>query len=374
MRTSRLALLMLPVLVLSSAPLHADDKDLDVKETIRLGLEWVAREQIVDDSGGHWEANGGQYPTTMTALAGMVLLMEGSTMKEGKYSEQISKAVDWFLKRPQANGLLGNPNNPTESSRYMYGHGFGLLFLSCVYGEEDRPQRRRELEKVLRNAVKFCINSQTDRGGWGYVSAKEGGNFDEGSVTITQLQALRAARNAGITVEKEVIDKAIKYLKDCTTQRGGIIYSLTHGAPAVGGERPPLTVAAVACSFNAGDYGSEYGKKWLKYCREYIPIQRGRVSHDEYQNYYYAQALYVLGDDRYAKLFPESRNNKADQLTWSEYKKVMFPYIKETQQRSQPGAKSYGSWTGGYIGPIYTTCVNLTILQLENNTLPIYQR
>jgi hypothetical protein len=31
-------------------------------------------------------------------------------------------------------------------------------------------------------------------------------------------------------------------------------------------------------------------------------------------------------------------------------------------------------WTQGYVGPIYTTAVNLTILQLDNNILPIYQR
>ncbi len=31
-------------------------------------------------------------------------------------------------------------------------------------------------------------------------------------------------------------------------------------------------------------------------------------------------------------------------------------------------------WNQGYIGPIYTTAINLTILQLENGALPIYQR
>ena len=32
------------------------------------------------------------------------------------------------------------------------------------------------------------------------------------------------------------------------------------------------------------------------------------------------------------------------------------------------------NWTQGYIGPIYTTATNLTILQLEGAALPIYQR
>ena len=33
-----------------------------------------------------------------------------------------------------------------------------------------------------------------------------------------------------------------------------------------------------------------------------------------------------------------------------------------------------GSWNQGYIGPVYTTAINLTILQLDKGALPIYQR
>jgi hypothetical protein len=31
-------------------------------------------------------------------------------------------------------------------------------------------------------------------------------------------------------------------------------------------------------------------------------------------------------------------------------------------------------WDQGYIGPVYTTAINLTVLQLEKGMLPIYQR
>src|SRR5262249_14402460 len=164
----------------------------------------------------------------MTAMAGMALLMEGSTVRDGKYAERISKAADWLMDRAQRNGLIGNPNNPTEAGRYMYGHGFGLLFLSQVYGEGGDAERRKRLEGILTRAVDFTGKAQTPRGGWGYLSSMDGGGFDEGSVTITQMQALRAARNAGIVVPKGIIDKAHDYLKKCTTPRGGIIYSLAH--------------------------------------------------------------------------------------------------------------------------------------------------
>jgi hypothetical protein len=348
-----------------ATPVRAEEAPVKYREVIRKGLEYVAKEQQRD---GHWEGNGGSYPTTITSLCGMVLLMEGSTIREGKYAERIRKAVDWLMERSQRNGLLGNPHNATESMRYMYGHGYSLLFLAQVYGEEEDGDRRKKLEDILTRAVAFTGKAQTPRGGWGYVSSADGGGFDEGSVTITQVQALRAARNAGIAVPKSIIDKAHKYLENCTTARGGVIYSLAHGAAFNGSERPPLTAAAIACSFSSGEYNSELAKKWLKYCHSAVPIDKsGRDSfgHWEYTHYYYAQAIYALGEDGYAKMFPDSK--PADQLTWSKYRDVIFDYLASRQSAD-------GSWSQGYIGTMFTTACHLTILQLDNGTLPIYQR
>jgi hypothetical protein len=349
---------LVAVLVLTSIAPAQPPARVDVEDNVRRGLEWLARQQ--DRTDGHFAANGGQYPTSMTALAGMCFLLEGSTPREGKYSTHVRKCVDWYLKRSQPNGLLGNPNNPTEANHYMHGHGYSLLFLSCVYGEEEDERRRKDLERILTKAVEFCGNAQTSMGGWGYVSAAENANWDEGSVTVTQLQALRAARNAGIPVPKPVIDKAVKYLKECTNADGGIRYMFSRPGPS----SHALTAAGVACAFSAGDYSSEFAKKWLNFCR-HIPVGQGRARHDEYQNYYLAQAVYVLGEDRYAKLFPHSL--PAERLTWGKFREAMYGYLKSTQQGD-------GSWTGGYVGPIFATATALTILQLENNTLPIYMQ
>lgn len=341
-------------------PARTDDQPAEVRRAVDKGLAWVARTQSPD---GHWEANGGAYPTAMTGLGGMALLMEGSTIRDGKYADKIRKAVDWFMERSQRTGLLGNPNNPTESARYIYGHGYGILFLSQIYGEEEDGERRRKLDNILTKAVEFTGRAQTNRGGWGYVSAADGGNFDEGSTTITQLQAMRAARNSGIKVPKSIIEGAQKYLRDATTERGSIRYSLASGGHEGG---PALVAAAIAGGFSTGEYNSPLVKKWFNYCRTAIPLTHGgRFGHDEYTHYYYAQSLYLLGENGYAKLFPESRD--ADRLTWSKYRKSAFDYIIKSQNND-------GSWNSGNIGAIYTTAINLTILQLDNGTLPIYQR
>jgi hypothetical protein len=365
--TSVCGLLLPGVPVVST---RADEVPKEYRETVRKGLEWLAKQQKKD---GHWAAQGENYPVAMTALAGIALLMEGSTMREGKYSENIRKAVDWLMEteRTRANGLIGNTNHVGEQGRYMYGHGFGMLFLACVYGDEEDKDRREKLKNVLKRAVKYTGDAQSTQGGWYYTSAKEGHDSDEGSVTITQLQGLRACRNAGIPVPKAIIDKAKKYLEKSTTANGGVIYSLGRGGmgAAVGGERLALTAAAVACGFNAGEYKNPIVKKWLKYCKSQIPIGSfTRFGHDEYTHYYYAQSIYALGDKGWGKLFP--KDDAKNSLTWSAYKKEMFKFIKDSQDRN-------GSWPrgGGWsIGPIYSSAVYLTILQLDNAALPIYQQ
>ena len=168
----------LALVLLLGPTAHAEEIPKEYRETINKGLDWLAKNQFKD---GHWEGVNGQYAVSMTALGGMAFLCEGSTIREGKYRDNIRRAVDWLMDRVQSNGLIGNPTNPTEGGRYMYGHGFGLLFLSCVVGEEENARRREKLVKLLEQAAKYSRDAQTNRGGWGYVSAKDGSNFDEGS-------------------------------------------------------------------------------------------------------------------------------------------------------------------------------------------------
>jgi hypothetical protein len=348
------------------------------RKAIDKGLEWIASAQARD---GHWQARGGRHSTSPTARAGLALLMEGSTPSRGKYRDHIRKAVDWLVERAQNNGLiynttlpgaakdsakLGQPapgwrrfaaNVPGEARDYMEGHGFAMLFLASVYGQEQHGDRRKKLEKVLTRAVDFCGQAQTDAGGWGYVSAKEAGAADVGDLTVMQMQGLRACQDAGIPGTKPILDKALKYLEKCTTPGGSVTFTLRGG-----GERPNLTVAALVGSFSAGQYDSDLVKKWLLFCRNNISLD-SRFDRDGYARYYYAQALHTLGDDGFERLFP--RSPAEDRLTWSRYKKPVFDQLIGSQGRD-------GSWKWAREGLLLTT-MNVTILQLDSTTLPIYR-
>ena len=326
--------------------------DRDIDRTIARGLDWLAARQ---SRLGHWTAPEGSYPAAITALSATALLCEGSTTTQGKYSANIQRAVNYLVSHAnKTTGLIGS----REDARYTYGHGFSMLFLSQVLGEEEDADRRKELIDVLNNAVKFTGQAQTSSGGWGYVSAKDGGDFDEGSTTITQVQGLRGCRNAGIAVPKEIIEKAVKYIRTCTTADGGVAYSYATR----GGGRPAITAAAIACLFNAGEYDAKDGdkdkvdavQKMLKYCEQNLGTSNSNAAlilgHWHYAHYYYSQVLYREGGEK-----------------WDAYRKEIFT-------RLVGEANADGFWDQGYLGAAYTTAMNLTILQLDRGTLPIYQR
>ena len=139
---SRIAIVILLTLItwLTTVPAVAAkrQKDPRVVQAVNRALDYLAREQRRQ---GYWEANGGQYRVAMTALAGNAMLCEGSTTTRGRYAKNVRLAVDYLMEMSRPNGLIGFK----EDYHYTYGHGFSMLFLSQVFGEEEDGERSAEL-------------------------------------------------------------------------------------------------------------------------------------------------------------------------------------------------------------------------------------
>lgn len=319
---------------------RADDQNR-WKQTIDKGLKFLAAEQ--GRSGG-WSHK--TYITAVSALAATALICSGSTTTQGPYAKEIRNCVDFLIAKARRNGLIGDPK---RDNRYTYGHGFSMLFLSQVLGEEEDIDRRQELIEVLNGAIKFSVNAQTKAGGWGYVSAKED-DFDEGSTTITQVQGLRGCRNAGLVVPKESIEKAKKYIYKCQNKDGGISY---NSSSAMGASRPAITAAALAALYNAGDYDSKYVPKMWKYAKQNLHSMTNEkmlFGHWHYTYLYYAQVVYRQGPD-----------------VWEPFRNKICERIRKQQRRD-------GRWKETNVGDSYGTAINLIILQMDYGYLPIYQR
>lgn len=334
------------------------------RETVRAidrGLTYLANTQRRD---GSWSPSGQyeEYPEVMTSLAALAMLANGSTPETGPYAKNVTKAMDYLI----ALGEAGPDGLIASGGRSMYGHGFAMLFLAQCYGMELDQDTEKRLHKVLTRGIALTAKSQSKMnsrfgkpcGGWYY---SPGSNTDEGSVTVTQLQALRACRTAGIHVPRVTIDNAVEYLRHCQMPDGGICYSAQQRSDS----RPAISAAAIACFYAAGLYDRQAGgagpetemvDKLVQYVKKTVrpdDANAGWSGHYFYTQFYMASAMYQRGGE-----------------DWSEYYKTMKARLLSTQTEGD------GSWTGqgSGVGVTFDTAVATMILQLPYGYLPIWQR
>jgi len=301
------------------------------------GLSYLARTQNRD---GSWSGRGGYSRNVgVSALACMAFMAGGSQPGRGPYGENIDRGLDFVLANVARTGYI----SAGDDSR-MYEHGFATLFLAEAYG----MTQRQDLGEKLRLAVALIQQSQKQiDGGWRYDPSPL--SESDISVTVCQVLALRAARNVGIKVPKECIERAITYMKQSCLPDGSFCYMLrsrTRGSYA-------LLSSGLSSLYGAGEYDCPEVKRALARFEQETPrnvSRRGPVSHYYfYAQYYAAQAAYHAGG-RY----------------WSLY----YPAVcKELAENQDPN----GSWQSSF-GEPYATAMACLVLQLPYQYLPIFQR
>jgi len=337
-------------------------------EAVQRGLDWLAAHQNPD---GSWTAKIGyklnsDYRDTgeaghvgVTALAGTAFLAGGHIPGRGKYSEVVSKALDFVLGAVQEDGYV------TQDGTRMYSHAFATLFLAEVCGMTHRSDVRLKLQK----AVDFIVDTQNEEGGWRYVPFSPESDM---SIVVCQAIALRSARNIGIRVPKSTIDRAARYVVDSAiteeSQRAfHNVYADEIGAfhyQKGKGSRSsfPLTAAGVTALHGLGIYSDESIRRGLDYLRRNLADfnqQYGRHGGGHYffwyGHYYGVQAMYTAGT--------------AYQVNYWE------PYFEEVRGELLSMQNDDGSWpnaTGP--GPAFGTAMAVLILEIPYRYLPIFQR
>lgn len=273
----------------------------------------------------------------------------GSTPIEGSYSKEVAKALRFIMS--QAKTKFGFITEHPNSQSRMHGHGFASLFLAEAYGMT--PYDRQSLKQKIQNAVQCIEVSQTEHGGWGYYPQPKKG--DEASVTITQIQALRAIRNAGFQVNSETIQQAIDYVKKCHRGNGSFQYSIHRNSFRTSFA---LTAAAISTLNYSGYYykkrSSEEQKKIAHIIKKGLNyLKKHRAEYGDrwfyYGHFYAAQAFYFSERDR-----------------WEEWYRAIADELLNHQQDT-------GAWENR-LGTEYATSISLLILQIPYNYLPIFQR
>jgi len=312
----------------AAAPL-AEVDEAAVRKAIEKGLEYLHANQNKD---GSWSCGGYARDPGISGIAVMAMMSQGNVPGRGKYGEDVRNAVSFIAKSVNPySGFVGQ-----GPSGRMYGHGFATLSLAEAYGMDQND----DLHEKLKKAVRLILRAQKEDGGWRYDPNPQG--MSDLSVTVCQVMALRAARNAGIKVPKEAIDRSIEYVKKSANPDGSFRYMLSQGS----GKSPALTGAGHTTLFGAGEYDTPEIKAGIDYLKQATP---GSFSHYYYGHYYAAQAMYQAGGEN-----------------WTSWRRKVVPELLRKQQQD-------GSWTGE-IGDVYCTAMACIVLQVDNCYLPIFQR
>lgn len=307
-----------------------DELNDETRKAVKRGLAWLSKNQSPNGSfgGGSGGYADGTQPG-IAALGGLAFMADGNMPNEGPYGKEVARVLDYVVQNTQPSGLIAGGQ--------MYGHGFATLFLAEAYGTTQRA----DVKEKLQLAIRLIVQCQNREGGWRYNPTPQDADI---SVTICQIMALRAARNAGITVPKTTIDKALDYVKKSQEPDGGFSYTLGSRGSAF-----PRSAAGVACLYYAGVYNDKSVESGMKYIMRTAPQEGRHMGHYFYGHYYATQATFMAGGEAWEKYWPQIRQDLIKKQT------------------------SDGSWQGE-AGAVYATSMGLIMLQVPNRLLPILQK
>jgi hypothetical protein len=302
-------------------------------------MQYLAKTQ---SENGDWTE--GQQGPGVTGLGLMVFLASGEDPNFGLYSNNVRRALRSIISKQDARtGYLGDS---------MYHHGFGMLALAEAYGAMDdryiwpAGQKQKTIGAALELAVRAALTSQKKNpaGAWRY--SPDATDADT-SVSGAVLVGLLAARNAGIEVPDESIDKAISYYTKMTATSGQVAYS--GGLGGFDESLARISIATLVYSVARRKDLKQY-KATLGYLVNKLEfVGRSGFGWEDYQRYYQAQALF-----------------QGDAEAWKKWNKLLTRQLKQAQ-------KADGSIPGPH-GVAAGTSLSLLALALNFRFLPIYER
>ncbi len=223
--------------------------------SINEGLDWLESAQNRD---GGWGAGSHsrqdvrdphavQSDPATTAMVAMALQRNGTTLKEGKYSENLRSALEFLLDQVES-----SPENSANITSLTYtqpqsklGQNIDVVltsqFLTNINAELDNDP---ELKQRVRKSIRKCIAKIEDN------QNADGSHKGNGWAGVLQssfaTSALESAKSEGFYVDDQILEKSKDYQKnniDVTTNSvetesaaGVVLYSVSGSTRATAKE------------------------------------------------------------------------------------------------------------------------------------------
>jgi hypothetical protein len=161
---------------------------------VGAALAWLAKQQ---KSEGYWEFDGSHKDDRVAATGMCILpfLAAGETHMTGKkYRTTVRKGLE-YLKSQLKNG---------QFSTSMYSQAIATMAMCEAAGMTQDDS----MKNAARRAVDFIVKAQGANGSWGYSASTQG----DTSIVGWQIQALKSAKLAGISVPEKSFKQADSFL------------------------------------------------------------------------------------------------------------------------------------------------------------------
>ena len=185
-------------------------KPEEYPQVIERGLEYMLREQRKD---GSWRNVQGQFEfRNCITVIGLMSLMPWTDQGGARVAEARTRArkfIDaWTDARPSAEGMI------------IWDHLFSVFLYSRLSTEATDPAVKKECVKRARRGVRALEEVQRTAGTWTYIGAGPS-SFTTGGVLV----ALWEAKQAGVKVDQEVVDRGIEGMLKMKSDEGTYYYS-----------------------------------------------------------------------------------------------------------------------------------------------------
>ena len=377
------------------APLRLDDDllpypregDLGRIAAIERGLAWLATKQSSRDGAVEvGDAEPGQRaPLAVTSLAALAWMSGGSTLTRGAHQENVRRAVEYLLASTHrsADEFPGYIEDRGDNISRTHGHGLATLALAQAYTVSPATPLGKRIGETLELAVERIVSSQGAEGGWYYSAARS--IQHEGSVTVSMVQAMRAANDVGIRVNPAAVAEAVAYVTrlqvmelevrddpaadDVEEERrrarqtlGGFKYGLDDPQTSIALTAAGLVTLQASGTYDGPRIDEGYDFIWRKLLEREEDGPKAPDPFPYYERFYLSQALWHHRDT-------------------SHYRRWAEPLMRQLCGSQEPS----GAWqdlrvgTGGMkfvnrYGSAYATACNVLFLALPDDTLPLFHR
>lgn len=259
---------------------------------IERGLQYLLATQNAD---GSWRGGSGAYEIAGTSLGLMAFMVKGHFPGFGRHGPALDRAKEFLLKKAE--------ESPTGVVGGMYEHGLYTLALSELWGMTRNTEDNKKIQTALERAVEVILRAQSPLGGWRYAARPDAGQ--DTSVTAMVFVSLASARQAGVLVPTETIDRVVGYLRDqvWTEETGGFGYT-----------GKGTTLACTAGGAYAAQLCGMRETEWVQAAIRYLEnspkvFNRAEIGYYYYAHYYAIQAMVQAGGEHYAKWYPQIRDS-----------------------------------------------------------------